>query len=150
MSDLKNIIRDIALNHLFSHGRDIDRIVILRESGKDFKGEAWKSKLTICEDFIRYEYKLKNASEYEPHQKWLYKTNNETFPKLFKEVSEEAENILMLEDLQFNDKYERITFVVSYFGTKIKRTVCCDANKQFKKCFDIINKMIQLRENTVF
>ena len=93
---------------------DIIRIIIKGESGYGPVDEAFKDKVTIDLDSIRYEYKPVVESKINVPRKWSFKTSSPIFQKRFKEVADSVETILHWKERPFVTDIGATTFAVTY------------------------------------
>ena len=66
--------------------KEIVRVVIKGSSGYTTADEAFKDKVIITRESIRYEFIPFIATEISPVRKWSYKTTSPIFQKLYDEL----------------------------------------------------------------
>ena len=121
---------------------DIIRITIKGESGYVPVERAYRDKVTIDRDSIRYEYTPEMESVLNMPMKWSYKTSSPIFQKLFNEVAAAVEDILIWEEEPFATDVSIISFTVTYADkTKTKRNFFVPRDV-FKECFAVIKQMV--------
>lgn len=121
--------------------KKIIRVVIKGASGYTSVDEAFKDKLTITRDSIRYEYIPMIATEINPVRRWSYKTTSPIFQKYFDDLTRLIPGMLVWEGIFIKD-VGPITFLITYAdNTKEKREFYLSGD-DFKEVFSVVKKMV--------
>ncbi len=123
--------------------KDIIQIVIKRSSGYGPADRAFKTKVTITNEFIQYEYKPSRESETNMDQEWLYKTNSPIFQEKFDALAALMPEVMSMdESLQATD-VGATTFVITYADkSKEKKVFFLGPNDTYEKVSSIIGEMV--------
>ena len=123
--------------------KDIIRITIKSEPGFCCVEEAYRDKITITKDSIRYEYTPRIESERNVSRKWSYKTTSPIYQKLFKNAVLAVEAILNWEMNPFDaDDVGVTTFTVTYDDKSKQTREYFLSGDDFRECFSIIKQMV--------
>ena len=126
----------------------ITRIIIKSESGWGSIDDAYKDKLTIEANSIRYERKPEIKSDYNAYQKWSYRTNAPEFRELFEKLTAAVTSILKWDDELSVTDVGPITFTAVFADKeRLSRTFFLPS-KDFRRCFNIIRLMVPSLEQT--
>lgn len=87
-----------AFNANPDESKEIVRIVIKSESGYGPVDEAYKDKVIITKDSIRYEYTPHLVSKTNPGRKWSYRTTSPIFQQKFDELAQLLPDALECKD----------------------------------------------------
>ena len=128
---------------------EIKRISISSSSGYGAVDDAYSEKLSLTPESMRYEYQPILESDYNPSQKWSYRTTSSKFEQLFRVAAENAEKIVNWDDDIIALDVGCISFTLTYAdGEKIKREFWAPEDSEvFGDCFFIIRQMIPPCEN---
>jgi hypothetical protein len=121
--------------------KDIIRVVIKGSSGYGPVEEAYKDKVTITRDFIRYEYTPYLASETNPVRKWSYKTTSPIFQKEFDTLTLLMPKIMTCED-EFVTDIGSTTFAITYSDRSREKREFYLPGDAFKEVFSMVKTMV--------
>jgi hypothetical protein len=125
----------------------IERILIRSESGYCFVNYAYKDKLTIDRNSIRYGFKPYDESLHDPHQ-WSYRTDSNAFANLFDELCAGIANLLEYEQWVVVRDGGSITFEVVYEdGSRIQKEFTAE-NDKLTQCLSTVEHLIPGCENS--
>ncbi len=124
--------------------KDIIRIVVEQESGYwDDEDEEFKTKVTITNEFIQYEYKPLFESETNMDQEWLYKTNSPIFQEKFDNIAALMPEVMSMDESLQDTDVGATTFVITYADKSKEKKVCfLGHNDTFEKVSSIIGEMV--------
>ena len=128
-------------NTVPTESKVIIRVVIKSESGYGLLEDAYKDKVTITKDSIRYEYTPYLISNTNYVRKWSYKTTSPIFQKKYEELTKLLPEALACEDYFVKDIWA-ISFSVTYSDkTKEDREFYLPGD-DFRELFYIVKQMI--------
>ena len=123
--------------------KDIIRISIKGESGYCSAEEAYKDKVTITRDSIRYEYRPQyGGSETNIARNWSYKTTSSVFQKKFDELAALVPEVLTREEIPFVTDIGESTFVITYSDKSKKTRSFFLPGDEFISVFSIVKQMV--------
>ena len=126
--------------------KDIIRISIKNEAGFSLPEDAYRDRLTISRETLRYEYVLAMETESSRGQKWAYKTNSPHFQKLFDQAVERMAEILDVAEKPAAMDTGAITFRVTYADYTKESRVFWNMESEFSELFVILWQMVPVCE----
>ncbi len=122
--------------------KEIIRAILKSSSGYVPVNEAYRDKLILDRESIKYVYEPVVESELNVSRKWAYRTTSPIFRKLFAEAARAVEEILARDEEPFALDIGTYSFTVTYADkTRAAREFYLSGD-EFKECFAIVKQMV--------
>ena len=121
---------------------EIIQVNIRSESGFCSYDEAYKDKLVIKKNSIKYKYDPVVVTETNPVREWSYKTNSSIYSKIFIDISNEVNIILdTVKDLRCCDG-SMLSFEIIFDDKTKKKQAYWGSIHNFDPCLKMIQKLV--------
>ena len=126
----------------------ITRITIKSESGYGPLEKAYKDRLTITRDSIRFEYEPLKETPHNPAVHWTETSSDPQFSFMFANLCQEVKKIMSREEELTGTEHDLTTFSIMYDNGKKDERTFRISDDEFVLCFTIIDQMVKMVHQT--